>query len=282
MKRLKGFIQITRPVNLIIAFMSIFVGGAVTGSIQPLTVLILACLSGVFLMAGANTINDVFDIEIDRINRPNRPLPSGLLTIQQARLWTGFSFLVGIILASGISLMVFGMALGFTASLILYSYRLKNTVLLGNVTVALISAMAFVYGGAAVGRIQTAVIIGVFAFLFHLAREIIKDVEDMEGDRTQGVVTLPLRFGLPVAVRWVTGILSLLILLTFIPYFLHIFNWIYLVIVFFWCGLFFGFYFDFDSAKIRFKALGAFSKMDESRHANGTFGCFSGELKCAQ
>jgi len=233
MKRLKGFIQITRPVNLIIAFMSIFVGGAVTGSIQPLTVLILACLSGVFLMAGANTINDVFDIEIDRINRPNRPLPSGLLTIQQARLWTGFSFLVGIILASGISLMVFGMALGFTASLILYSYRLKNTVLLGNVTVALISAMAFVYGGAAVGRIQTAVIIGVFAFLFHLAREIIKDVEDMEGDRTQGVVTLPLRFGLPVAVRWVTGILSLLILLTFIPYFLHIFNWIYLVIVFF-------------------------------------------------
>ena len=233
MRTIYGFIQITRPVNLGIAFLSIFVGGAVTGTIQPLNQLILACFSGVFLMAGANTINDVFDLEIDRINKPDRPLPSGLLTLRQAALWAGFHFLAGIVLSLGVHSLEFGMALGFTTCLILYSYRLKNTVLWGNFTVALISAMAFVYGGAAVGRIYTALIVGVFAFLFHLAREIIKDLEDMEGDRAQGVITLPIRFGVQAAIRWTSGILMFLILLTFVPYFLNIFNLTYLIIVFF-------------------------------------------------
>jgi len=232
MNRIKGFIQITRPVNLGIAFLSIFVGGAVTGSIQPLASLLLACFSGVFLMAGANTINDVFDLAIDRINKPNRPLPAGLITQQQAVLWAGFLFLVGIALSLGVHLVVFVMALGFTVGLILYSYRLKSTVLWGNVTVALIASMAFVYGGVSVGRIHTALIVGVFAFLFHFAREIIKDLEDMEGDRVQGALTLPIRFGVQAAINWITGISTLLILLTFLPYILHIFNWIYLFIVF--------------------------------------------------
>lgn len=233
MRAIKGFIQITRPVNLGIAFLSIFIGGAITGTIQPLDHLLLACLSGVFLMAGANTINDVFDLEIDRINKPDRPLPSGLLTLRQAELWACFHFLAGIVLSLGIHLLAFGMVLGFTVCLILYSYRLKNTVLWGNFTVALISAMAFVFGGAAIGRIHTALIVGVFAFLFHLAREIIKDLEDMEGDRAQGIITLPLRFGVQMAIRWMTSILMFLILLTFAPYFLNIFNLTYLIIVFF-------------------------------------------------
>ena len=79
MQRIKGYIALTRPPNLIIAFLSIFIGGFVTGSIQPLVKLLLACFSGMLVMAGANSINDYFDLEIDRINKPKRPLPSGLV-----------------------------------------------------------------------------------------------------------------------------------------------------------------------------------------------------------
>ena len=81
MKTITGYIQLTRPVNLLIALLSIFIGGFVTGTIHPLLKLLLASFSGMLVAAGANSINDYYDLEIDRINKPKRPLPSGLIVI---------------------------------------------------------------------------------------------------------------------------------------------------------------------------------------------------------
>ena len=72
MKTIQGYIQLTRPINLIIAFLSVFIGGFVTGTIHPLSKLLLACFSGMLIAAGANSINDYYDLEIDRINKPSR------------------------------------------------------------------------------------------------------------------------------------------------------------------------------------------------------------------
>ena len=83
----------------------------------------------------------------------------------------------------------------------------------------------------AVGRIREAMVVGVFAFFYHGAREIIKDVEDMEGDQAQGISTLPIRYGVPIALVWITITLIILIGLTFIPYVLGIFSVYYLIFV---------------------------------------------------
>lgn len=231
MDKVIGYFQLTRPLNLLIAFLSIFLGGFVTGTIQPIYRLVCACVSGSLIMAGANAVNDVFDLEADRINKSERPLPSGRVTVLGAAGWACFLFLAGIFAGSLVHLTAFCIALGSSLLLVLYSYRLKGTVLWGNVTVAFVTGLAFVYGGLAVGRIRIAAVIGVFAFFFHLAREIIKDVEDMEGDRLQGLRTLPIRYGIKVAMACSTGILSLLILLTIVPYILELLSVHYLIAV---------------------------------------------------
>ena len=69
------------------------------------------------------------------------------------------------------------------ALLYFYSARLKRTVLIGNLVIGLMTGMAFIYGGVVVGRMERAVVPAIFAFLVNLARELLKDVEDMEGDR---------------------------------------------------------------------------------------------------
>lgn len=227
----KAYIQLTRPVNLLIAYISIFIGGFVTGTIQPFVKLLLACLSGMFIMAGANVINDVFDLEIDRINKPKRPLPRGLVSVAYVRKWSFFLFISGCVF--GAMIHAWGFAIAFTASiwLYLYSWRLKRTVLWGNFSVAFLSGLAFVYGGLAIGRWVQALIVGIFAFLFHFVREIIKDMEDIQGDQADGVVTLPIRYGIRIAQYWATCLAIILIGLTLIPFIMHIFNLLYLITV---------------------------------------------------
>jgi geranylgeranylglycerol-phosphate geranylgeranyltransferase len=231
MKKIDGYIQLTRPINLLIAFVSIFMGGFVTGSIQPLARLLFACLSGTFIAAGANAVNDFYDLEIDRINRPKRPLPSGRISPTHAHVFSIVLFILGIVFSVFIHMAGTIIAISSSVLLYLYSLRLKRTVLWGNITVATITGMAFVYGGMAVGRTRVAMVVGVFAFFYHGAREIIKDVEDIEGDQAQGISTLPIRYGVKSALVWITIALIILIGLTFIPYVLGIFSVYYLVIV---------------------------------------------------
>lgn len=228
---IKGCFQLTRPVNLIIGFLSIFIGGFVTGSIDPLARLILACISGTLVMAGANVINDVYDLEIDRVNKPQRPLPGGRVSVVFARFYAVFYFIAGCAVAAFIHLPGFCIAVTASFWLYLYSWKLKRTVLWGNFTVAFITGLAFVYGGLAIGRWKQALVVGIFAFFFHFAREIIKDMEDMEGDRSDGVVTLPIRYGIRHAQIGVTLLIAALLGLTVYPYLAHIFNRLYFMVV---------------------------------------------------
>lgn len=228
---MKGLFQLTRPANLLIAFLSIFIGGFVTGTIQPAAKLILACFSGMLIAGGANSINDFFDVEIDRINKPNRPLPAGRITRKQTYVFSLLLFALGTGLGAFIHFLGFIIAFGSSGLLYMYSWRLKRTVVLGNLTVAFITGLAFVYGGLAVGRVGLAAVVGVFAFFFNWGREIIKDVEDVEGDRALGVKTLPIVYGVRVALVWATAVLVFLMGLTLIPYFVHFFSITYLIVV---------------------------------------------------
>lgn len=231
-RSLRGFWLLARPHNLAIAVPAIFLGGFITSGVHPLSKLLLACVSGMCIGAGANAINDVFDVEIDRINKPRRPLPSGLVSPRSARSFAMACFFAGILFSAPINPFCFFTALVSSALLYLYSSSLKRTVFWGNITVAFMLGLALVYGGLAVGGFRNALIVGVFAFLYNLPREILKDVEDMEGDRAQEAVTLPIRYGVKAALRWSTFFLILLIVATWIPAILGYFSRIYFWIVF--------------------------------------------------
>jgi len=148
-------------------------------------------------------------------------IASGLLFL---RVW-------GLAGRVGAALLV--LALGVSILLILYDLRLKRITLWGNLAVGLAGGLAFVYGGLAVGRPTGALIPTGFAFLFHLGREIVKDAEDISGDREAGAVTLPVRWGVRTAVAVASGTFGLLMPLTFVPFWLGLYGWLYLITVVF-------------------------------------------------
>jgi geranylgeranylglycerol-phosphate geranylgeranyltransferase len=214
-KKLFASLELCRPVNVLITLASIPVACWIAGGTPANWLLfLLAGITGALVAAGANAINDAFDIEIDRINRPDRPLPRGALTQHDARrLWLMVSA-AAILLNVFLNLSSLLIVLLSVLLLYIYSARLKRTVLIGNVVIGLMTGMAFIYGGVVVGRIERAVVPAIFAFLVNGAREVLKDVEDMEGDRREHAVTLPIQYGTTAALVLATALLVLLIGIT--------------------------------------------------------------------
>ena len=226
----RGFFILSRPVNVAISFLSILVALAICGWGTWETVL-FACLTGAFITAAANAINDFYDLEIDRINRPYRPLPSGVITPTGAFIFSIIFFSLGVTSSALLNTKTLIIAVVFAVLLYLYSSSFKRRVIIGNFTVSLATAFAFIYGGAAVGRIENAIFPALFAFLLHFGREIIKDMEDVEGDKQLGAQTLPIRYGLRPAQILTTILLTALIFITQIPFFLDIYGKWYFILV---------------------------------------------------
>lgn len=173
----------------------------------------MACCSAGLIAAAANSINDYFDIDIDRINRPGRPLPAGIISPQAALTTAGIEYLLGNLLAVMISSAQLAIALVFSLLTIAYSAYLKRTVLWGNLAVSITTAAAFIYGALAVGNIMAGIWPAIFAGLFHFGREILKDVQDIRGDRQYRANTLPVRHGQRPAILLVRLVFILLIFL---------------------------------------------------------------------
>ncbi|MFQ5605540.1 MAG: geranylgeranylglycerol-phosphate geranylgeranyltransferase [bacterium] len=231
--KIADYFILTRPANLFLGVAAIFLGAWLTGSVQPISKVIFACLSGAFIMAAGNALNDYYDVDIDRVNKPFRPLAANRLNSSAALFFSIILFVLGIFLSIFVHYRALFLALFIVAGLTFYNARLKRTVLFGNIAVSILSGLAFVYGGLAVGRWQAALIPAVFAFLFHLGREIIKDVEDKSADETISAQTLPIRWGDRAALAIATLIYCILIVFTFLPYFWGIFGKGYFWIVVF-------------------------------------------------
>ncbi len=231
-EKLTASIQLLRPLNVAIMMAvpsadDLFAGG----SGIPLVTVVLAGLVAGFIGGAANAINDYFDVEIDRVNKPDRPLPrkavkSGTAII----LWITLS-LVGISLNLFLNSSAFWIAVTAVVVLFAYSARLKRTVLIGNVAVAAMTGMAFLYGAVVAESPGMALFPFLFAFLINLGREILKDIEDMAGDKRDGAVTLPLKHGPPAALAVATAVFVALIATTIVPFSVGIYGGLYLLVV---------------------------------------------------
>lgn len=226
-----AFIQLARPVNAFITFLSVLVAAFITGTLEPLGAVISACISAGLIASAANTINDYYDIDIDRVNKPQRILAAGKLSPKSALIAALLEYTLGILLAAFISLPMFLMAFFFSGLTYFYSAYLKRTVLWGNISVSLTTAAAFIYGGLAVNRPAETVIPAAFAFFFHFGREIIKDMEDIRGDSRYHAKTFPVRYGMPPSIILVWVNFIILILLTILPYRLGLYGNRYLLVV---------------------------------------------------
>ncbi|MBN1352291.1 geranylgeranylglycerol-phosphate geranylgeranyltransferase [candidate division KSB1 bacterium] len=231
MTKLLAYLAVIRPINVVIGFLSIFMGAFITGTIQPIEKVLLACLSGALIQGAANAINDYFDLEIDLINKPHRPLPAGKVSRQEIFAFSMVLFMAGIICGGFVNTGALVIAALSSALLYLYSARLKASVLYGNLAVSLVTGMAFIYGGVAVDRFQQALIPAGFSFLFHFGREIIKDIQDVEGDEANRIVTFAIRFGKRISMQLTTAIYTVLIIATFLPYFYGIYGPAYFLVV---------------------------------------------------
>lgn len=243
MKKLASIIQIIRPLNILITFFTIFVSGIICtkGGYLWLDIL-LASFAGALAASAGNIINDIIDIEIDRINRPGRVLPSGKLSVKEAYFLYVIFNLAGLALALFINVPAVVIYWLSAAAIFLYSYRFKGIPLVGNFVVGILTALAFVFGGVAAGSWSLAVIPAFFAFLVNFIREIIKDMEDVEGDSRMNVVTFPQKYGFNNAIRLICFLTIFLMLFTLVPFLLHIYSIEYFILVMTGVNLFFIFF----------------------------------------
>ncbi len=228
--KIYAIIELSRPLNCLITFASVLLGGWL--GIHTLTdPLLYAAISAALITGGGNTLNDLCGLTEDQINKPHRPLPSGRLSPMLARIETGillfFGFCLSVLLPNPTPII----ALIAIASLTLYNVYLKRVPLLGNLAVSALGGLAFLYGGAAVQTLSAPLLIAAFAFLFHLGREILKDLEDSKGDREFKGTTIPLLWGETTTRILITAIFTLLIFFTPLPAIHGEYGTLYLILV---------------------------------------------------
>ncbi len=193
---LKAFLDITRPHNCALAGIVGVLGAVVaTGSLPAFRKLVLVFLVVHLGCSAGNTLNDYFDYEIDRINRPRRVLPRGGMKRVTALYYAITLFAVGLVLATFINLPSFLLAVAAYVTMFLYAWKLKPMPFLGNVAVASLTGVTPLYGALAMEKIGLVGTLSLCAFLINVAREVIKDIEDVEGDMASGARTLPIVIG---------------------------------------------------------------------------------------
>ncbi len=225
-------IKISRPVNAVITFATIILAGIICSNhILISKDLLLAAVSGMFVLSGGNIINDYFDIETDKINRPERVLPEGGLTKNQALTIYFLFSIFSLISAVQINLTATIIVILTIVLLFLYSFTLKKIPLVGNLLISALTGLAFIFGGVAVNNWKAGLFPALFALLINFIREIIKDTEDVEGDKLTNVVTFPLKYGFNKTVKLIGFLILLLIIATSLPFFFHIYNIEYFIIV---------------------------------------------------
>ena len=187
---------------------------------QPLFLLLV--LSSIFIAAAGYIINDYFDINIDRINKPDKMVVEKIINRRWAILLHWLITTVGLIISLYVgfktSFIVFIANVVCTLLLWFYSTTFKKKLLSGNIIISLLTAWTvlvlyfatnIVYHSskglspdiyAAMNRIfKFAVLYGGFAFIISLVREVVKDIEDMEGDAKYNCKTMPIVWGIPTS-----------------------------------------------------------------------------------
>jgi geranylgeranylglycerol-phosphate geranylgeranyltransferase len=150
------------------------------------------------LTAVANITNDIADVTIDRVAHPGRPLPSGTITVEAARFFAVACSVAALALTALVAWWLAALTLLVVATMWMYSARLKRYGAPGNVAVAVLGSLPFLYGAGAVDELAKGALLVAVAVPLHFAREVAKDIDDASGDATTRR-TLPVMRGAKTA-----------------------------------------------------------------------------------
>lgn len=196
MGKLIGFLQLTRPLNCLMMGFAVIVGASLVSTLNFTTNLLLGFVTAFSLTAASMVINDFYDREIDAINEPNRPIPRGDVSPKEALIFALVLSLLGLIAAFKTNLPSLVVAVIAWIISITYITEGKGTGLPGNFLVSATVVIPFIYGGLAVGQIETSTLLFVaIVFLSNTAREVTKGIVDIEGDRSHNIKTIAVNYG---------------------------------------------------------------------------------------
>ncbi|MFH1278537.1 MAG: UbiA family prenyltransferase [Candidatus Eisenbacteria bacterium] len=227
---MRAWLRLLRAGNLVILGGAILLGHALAGGGSP-THLMPALFAAAFLVGAFYLWNDVADLAVDRINRPDRPLPSGAIAEKTARRVGTVLLPLAFCCALGAGVFALGTIALWSLLLLLYERYLKRAGFAGNLLVSAVASSALLYGARLGGAIEAGIAPALFAFFLHLAREIVKDIQDMPGDPRGARRTLPLSVGGKRALLWCAFPLALLVLFSPVPFLIGMYNVFYLAIV---------------------------------------------------
>lgn len=205
--RLRALLEMGRPLNAAMTSFAVIasIALATRGSFEGVEAfqLLAIYIAGFAAVAFVMIINDVVDLDIDRVNAPWRPLPSGRLSREDAvkgALIIGFTGLAAALMAGYLTAAAY---IAVTSLGVLYNIWGKRRGLLGNVMVAGLTSSPFLYAGALTGTMDIRLAVITFmVFTSVLAREIVKGIADVEGDRLRGVKTVAVTRGVKSASRF--------------------------------------------------------------------------------
>ncbi len=196
----RGYLALLRPTNCIMIGFAVIVGAGIAAGKNLLSVELIRLVSGFIVgfsfCAVSMIVNDIYDVEIDRANKLDRPLVTGKATISGAYKLSILLGIIGLIFSAITGLLTFIVAVLSIAVGVYYNAKGKKLGFPGNVMVAYNIGIPILYGALIVEKLTwTIMVYWLMVFLTGLGREIVKDIADIEGDKIKGVESLPITHG---------------------------------------------------------------------------------------
>ncbi len=221
--RVAGFVRLIRPINCVMMGFAVIVGASLVVEPSALADAFVALLLGyvtAFTLAGASmAVNDFYDREIDMINAPDHPIPSGAVKPNESLVFAAVLSIVGLAAAAFTTpLCVLVAAVSWIVS-VSYSTRGKRTGLPGNLLVSACVAIPFIYGSFVVGQNLQPIVVffAALAFISNTGREVTKGIVDVEGDKSKKIRTIAVTCGGRTASRVAAGFFLAAVCLSFLP-----------------------------------------------------------------
>jgi geranylgeranylglycerol-phosphate geranylgeranyltransferase len=238
MNKIQGFIQLIRPINCVMMGLATIIGVLLSGKNifycnEFLFVPLLGFLTAFTFTGASMSINDYYDREIDVVNEPDRPIPSGLIKPSEALALALILIGIGLTSALFTNLICFVISLIVLLIFVTYSTIGKRTGLFGNFLVSACVSIPFIYGSFTIGSDLklNAIIFSALAFLSNTGREITKGIVDIKGDRSQNIKTIAVIYGADSAAYTATGFYISAVVLSILPLTWSLVSFLYIPLI---------------------------------------------------